>query len=138
MLMFADDIALIADTIIGLQKQLNLLCQFCTKSKLIVNIAKTKVLVFKRGGQLALSKKWMYSGSHLESVSGFTYVGIYFTNRLSMFKMAESMSVKAKKSVKVYPKFISTYFYVCLFKLFLRYLIQRLQQLCFMDLNYGG
>jgi hypothetical protein len=47
LLMFADDIALIADTIIGLQKQLNLLCQFCTKSKLIVNIDKTKVLVFK-------------------------------------------------------------------------------------------
>jgi hypothetical protein len=50
LLMFADDIALISDTIVGLQKQLNLLQQFCISSKFVVNIEKTKVLVFKRGG----------------------------------------------------------------------------------------
>ena len=53
LLMFADDIALISDTVIGLQMQLNCLHQFCITSKLVVNIDKTKVLVFKRGGQLA-------------------------------------------------------------------------------------
>lgn len=96
-LMFADDIALIADTVVGLQKQLNILYQFCSKSKLVVNITKTKILVFKRGGQLARREKWTYNGSQLDIVNGFTYVGIYFSNRLSMYKMAEAMSIKAKK-----------------------------------------
>lgn len=33
-LMFADDIAQLADTIVGLEKQLNVLKTFCTTSKL--------------------------------------------------------------------------------------------------------
>jgi hypothetical protein len=97
MLMFADDIALISDTISGLQRQLNLLGQFCEQTKLVVNIAKTKVLVFKRGGAIKRSERWYYNGNVIEIVNGFTYVGIYFSNRLSLFKMADVMSVKAKK-----------------------------------------
>ena len=50
MLMFADDIALLSDTVAGLQRQLNILYDYCLTSKLYVNIAKKKVLVFKRGG----------------------------------------------------------------------------------------
>jgi len=96
MLMFADDIALIADTVVGLQKQLNILYEFCTQNKLTVNIEK-KILVFKRGGQLASREKWTYNSSRLDIVNGFTYVGIHFSNRLSMYKMAETMSSKAKK-----------------------------------------
>lgn len=30
-------------------------------------------------------------GSQFEIVNGFTYVGIYFSNRLSLYKMAEVM-----------------------------------------------
>jgi hypothetical protein len=96
-LLFADDIALMSDTVVGLQKQSNILNKFCTQSKLTVNITKTKILVFKRGGQIARREKWTYNGSQLEIVNGFTYVSIYFSNRLSLYKMAEVMSNKAKK-----------------------------------------
>ena len=97
MLMFADDIALIADTVVGLQKQLNILYEFCTQNKLTVNIDETEIHVFKRGGQLAVREKWTYNSSRLDIVNGFTYVGIHFSNRLSKYKMAETMSSKAKK-----------------------------------------
>ena len=53
--------------------------------------------MFKRGGQLAGREKWTYNSSRLDIVNGFTYVGIHFSNRLSMYKMAETMSTKAKK-----------------------------------------
>ena len=96
-LMFADDIALISDTIIGLQRQLNILSQFCQTSKLTVNIDKTKILVFKNGGGLSRNEKKYFNGNELECVNGFNYVGIYFSNRLSLYKMADSMAVKAKK-----------------------------------------
>ena len=42
MLLFADDIALISDTISGLQKQLDILLKYCKEYKMIVNIIKTK------------------------------------------------------------------------------------------------
>ena len=49
-LMFADDVALISDTVVGLQRQLNSLKQFCNENKLIVNTTKTKDSCFwKRG-----------------------------------------------------------------------------------------
>jgi hypothetical protein len=92
LLMFADDIAFIADTISNLQKQLNILQSFCDQSKLKVNVNKTKIVVFKRGGQLSRRERWTYNNNEIEVVSGFTYVGVYFTNRLSLHKMAESMS----------------------------------------------
>ena len=98
-LMFADDIALIADTVIGLQRQLNLLSKFCNSSKLRVNISKTKILVFKRGGQLSNREHWSYSGQDIEIVNGFSYVGLLFTCRLSLYRMAEETSSKAKKAL---------------------------------------
>jgi len=97
MLMFADDIGLVSDTVVGLQKQLNLLHKFCVDFKMLVNLDKTKIVVFKRGGRLSSREVWTYDGTAVETVSGFTYVGMYFTNRLSFYKMAEANSVKGKK-----------------------------------------
>jgi len=87
LLMFADDIASIADTVVGLQRQLNILYDFCQRSKLVVNITKTKKMVFKRGGVLARSEKWTFNNCKIEVVNGFTYIGLFFTNRLSMYQI---------------------------------------------------
>ena len=96
LLMFADDIAFIADTIRGLQQQLNSLQSFCENNKLKVNINKTKIVVFKRGGQLARRERWTYNGTVIDVVTSFAYVGVHFTNRLSLYKMAENVSTKAE------------------------------------------
>ena len=99
LLMFADDIALLSDTVIGLQKQLNVLQTFCSNNKLSVNIEKTKILCFKRGGRPSRNERWSYANLPIEIVNGFTYVGVYFSSKLSMYKMAEAMSLKAKKAL---------------------------------------
>ena len=84
--MFADDAALSSDTVSWLQSQLNILKSFCDNFKLSVNVEKTKVVVFKRGGNLAAKEKCFFlNGNRIETVNGFTYVGIYFNNRLSFF-----------------------------------------------------
>ena len=56
-LMFVDDLALLSDTVIGLQRLLNLLFRFCKVKDLIVNTIKTKVMVYKHGGVLAKTEK---------------------------------------------------------------------------------
>ena len=47
LLLFADEVVLIPDAIVGLQSQLNLLKEFRIESRLVVNTLKTKVMVFK-------------------------------------------------------------------------------------------
>ena len=57
LLLFADDIVLISDTIKGLQRQLKILENFCEIYKLIVNVIKTKVMVFRLSGRLRTCEK---------------------------------------------------------------------------------
>ena len=47
-LLFADDIVLIADTVFELQNKLDVLYEVATKLGLIVNIDKSKVVVFRK------------------------------------------------------------------------------------------
>jgi len=50
MLMFADDIAILNDSIGRLQQQLNILSDFCNKYMLNVYLFQTNVIVFRNGG----------------------------------------------------------------------------------------
>jgi len=54
--LFADDIVLIADTVPELQK-LNVLFETASKLGLIINMDKSKVVVFRKGGHLAAHEK---------------------------------------------------------------------------------
>ena len=98
LLMFADDLALLSDTISGLQQQLNILSDFCNDYKLKVNENKTKVLVFKRGGRLSRHEKWTYQNCNLEVVSRFCYVGLTFTRQMSLNEMVHDLCIKGKRS----------------------------------------
>jgi predicted DNA-binding protein YlxM (UPF0122 family) len=44
-----------------------------------------------------MSINWHYSGRNIEVVKEFDYVGVHFTSQLSMYELAEHMSVKAKR-----------------------------------------
>lgn len=96
-LLFADDVALIADTVNGLQQQLNILSTYCNEWKLNVNIEKTKILVFKNGSHLSRHEKWVYNGYNVQTVNGFSYVGLFYSSKLSIYKMAEHSAIKAKR-----------------------------------------
>jgi len=52
-LLFADDAVLISETREGLQKSLDSLYEYCCKWKLTVNVEKTKIMVFRKGGRLS-------------------------------------------------------------------------------------
>lgn len=57
-LLFADDVDLISDSIIGLQTQLNILYNTSKRLDLVVNLEKSNVVVFRNGGHIARSEKW--------------------------------------------------------------------------------
>lgn len=97
LLLFADDIALTSDTVLGLQKQIDTLKRFCNEYKMVVNVIKTKVMVFRRGGPLSKRETWLYDGNVLEVVNGFQYVGLLFSTKISFYRMAEELSRKGKR-----------------------------------------
>ena len=120
-LLFADDIALISQSQIGLQNQLNVLKSICDMLDLSVNEGKTKVMVFRRGGILSRHERWTYGDKPLEVVNNYCYLGYVFTTRLSVVKGIQHMTLKAKKAYGCLIKLLLKSKYItkeCYFKVF--------------------
>ena len=97
-LLFADDLALVSDTVGGLQKQLNILREQSLRLGLEINLTKTQVVVFRKGGYLAKIEKWYYGEHKLQVVNCYTYLGLNFTTRLSFNNATSPFIAKAKQS----------------------------------------
>ena len=61
-----------------LQKNINLLYDYCSKWGLEVNVEKTKTMVFRKRGKLKENESWTYNGRKIESVDDFNYLGTVF------------------------------------------------------------
>lgn len=98
LLLFADDLTLLASTIIGLQNQLNFLQSAASRLCLTINLDKSKVVVFRKGGFLGIKEKWTFNGNQLEVVNSYKYLGLTFSTRHSFTAAMEEIAVRAKKS----------------------------------------
>lgn len=75
LLLFADDMVILAKSPNELQNSLNLLYQYCQNWGLRVNTEKSKIMVFRKRGRLLENERWTYNGNELEVVDNFTYLG---------------------------------------------------------------
>ena len=71
MLLYADDIMLFSNSKENLQEGLDFLSNYCKRWKLKINVSKTKVMIFRRGGRLHRNLAFYYEGEPLEIVSKF-------------------------------------------------------------------
>ena len=101
MLLYADDMADIADTVGRLQYQINVLSHFCDQWGFTINTDKTKVMVFRNGGPLRRNEKFYYKGTILDVVSFYKYLGSVFTSRLCWTATQKTLAVQAQKAVGV-------------------------------------
>ena len=99
LLLFADDVVLISTTPTGLQNQINNLVKVSNSLDLKVNIDKTKVMIFRKGGHLAKGEKWFLEGETLDIVNKYKYLGFVFTTRLSTDIALEDLCVKGKQKI---------------------------------------
>jgi hypothetical protein len=74
LLLYVDDLALMSHTPAGLQKQLDVLQAFCYERQLIVNVKKTKVVVFE--ARKSVCQAFQYEGEALEQLNSFKYLGV--------------------------------------------------------------
>ena len=93
-LLFADDVALLATIPYGLQNQLNSLKACCDRLHMEVNRDKTKIMVFRKGDYLSKHEKWYYDGIEMEVVNKYHYHGFAFTTTLSVKQSTEHLVAK--------------------------------------------
>ena len=79
-LLFADDLALFSQTIVGLQRMINNLANYCKKYNMQINVQKTKIVVYRNGGRLARKEVWYLNNNSIEVVPKFRYLGLQFSS----------------------------------------------------------
>jgi hypothetical protein len=84
-ILYADDIVLLAEDLVMLRAATEELMAFCARLGLELNIGKSKVMKFRRGGHLAATDKLIVRGTEIEFVSSFVYLGFHLTTTLSSF-----------------------------------------------------
>lgn len=83
-LLYADDLTLLADDPETLQTMINSLAEYCDRWNLQVNLDKSKIVIFRKGGKRASSEKWVYKDSEIEVVNSYKYLGVKLTYNMSL------------------------------------------------------
>ena len=98
-LLLADDVTLISETIIGLQTQLNSLHSAATRLQLKVNLQKSNIIVFRKGGFLGARERWTYNRMVMPVVNAYKYLGIYFSTKLTFTFACNDLVSRAKRAL---------------------------------------
>lgn len=133
MLLYADDIVLFSNSPGELQEGLNLLSNYCKRWKLKINISKTKVMVFRRGGMLPRNLVFYYEGEPLEIVSKFKYLGIVFTTGGSFAETQSTLAGQAQKAIFKMNKYLYKFTHLSP-----RHRLELFDKLIVPILNYGS
>ena len=72
-MLFADDTALVADSQDKLQRMLDSFGRVCGRRKLVVNVTKSKMVVYTSG--MSVQQQFMLGGDVLDEVDSFRYLG---------------------------------------------------------------
>ena len=99
LLLFADDIVLVSSTPSGLQNKINNLEKASNSLGLIVNLDKTKVMTFRKGGHIGAGEKCFFNGNEMERVNSYKYLGYTLTTKLSSNSACGEYASKAKGKI---------------------------------------
>ena len=99
LLLFADDMVIVCDNRLGLQRGLNILYDYCSDWGLEVNVEKTKCMVFKKGGRMNKLDKWTYNGTDVETVNTFKYLGFLFGSSGKFSKGIDNLALRGERAL---------------------------------------
>ena len=99
-LLYADDLILLSKSEKGLQNCLDHLDGHCKEIGMVINISKTKIMVFNKAGR-KLNVNFTINEQRLEVGTEYKYLGIVFCPSVSFTKAKENLY---KRSLKAYFK----------------------------------
>lgn len=98
-LLYADDLVILAESPETLQLMINRLSEYCEKWNLIINLEKTKAMIFQKGGRQARNEKWFYRQERIQITKEYKYLGVIFTPQMSMKKHHTERYITATKAL---------------------------------------
>ncbi|KAL7726361.1 hypothetical protein ACLKA6_001578 [Drosophila palustris] len=99
-LMYADDMVMLADSPESLQKMINFTYNYCIIWNLQINLDKSKIMCIKdTRGRLARNEKWTLNGSEIEVVKEYKYLGAVLTPTMSFNKHLQQKLKEAKAAI---------------------------------------
>ena len=97
-LMYADDTVIMAENEHDMQRNLNLLNDYCNCNKLKVNISKTKIMVFARSKtRLNNIPTFKFGNIDLEQVDDYIYLGFALTGMGRLLMPKSYCMIKLQK-----------------------------------------
>ena len=107
-LLYADDIVILSDSPVGLQKMIDCLHNYCKQWCLTVNLNKSKIIVFRNGPRLSKNLNWHYGAQNIDIVNSYMYLGVNITYNLSFNKHIENKLSASKIAISsTWSKYIS-------------------------------
>lgn len=98
-LLYADDIVILADNPTVLQRMITNLERYCKEWNMTVNMDKSEIVVFRQGGKLASNEAWKFNNLPVKISNSYTYLGVKFTSKMSFTSHIEERTNKAKTSI---------------------------------------
>ena len=107
LLLYADDVVLIAPSEASLQRMLDVLNDWCRKWRLVINRDKTKVMHFRPNSMEKCRANFTCGDLHLDLTDHYKYLGLWFHENLDMkFAMNELAKSASRALSALYTKFL--------------------------------
>ena len=97
MLLYADDIVLIAGSVADLQRAMRIVTKWGSKWQCRFNRGKSNVVVY--GSRKITGTKWILGGGVVEEVDSYKYLGMDIKGNLAWNKFRKRLLEKAKKNM---------------------------------------
>ncbi len=81
----------------GLHKQIDALSEFCVERQLVINVSKTKVVVFEK--RCSAAPEFTYRGTTIKRVQSFKYLGLELHSTRGMTVAIDKLTVAGKKAL---------------------------------------
>ena len=98
-LMYADDIVLLAPTEECLQKQLDALHNWCRRWRMVVNEEKSQVVHFRPPRQPVTTKTFKYGSQILSIVNEYKYLGVFLDEHLNFDSNCKALARSASRAL---------------------------------------
>ncbi len=99
LLLYADDLAIMAESEEDLQTLLNILEKWCKQWHMRVNIKKTKIILFRTKTQPRTDFNFMFNNEIVECVDKYKYLGIILDQYLDFNITATVLASSASKAL---------------------------------------
>ena len=100
-LLYADDLALVAETEEKLQRMLDILSNWCDRNRMQANLDKTKVVNLRNKSTNKTDRRFLFNNQSVEIVSSYKYLGLVLDEFLDYDIMAKFVANSASRALEL-------------------------------------